>query len=90
MISKTAIVRARVKPNTKADAQKVLDKLGLSISDAINLLLVQIYIKQALPFKVELPEVPNERTCKILDECAQNIGLNKCKNIKDFYHQLGI
>lgn len=87
MVTKTAIVRARVKPNTKAGAQKVLNKLGLSISDAINLLLVQIQIKQALPFDIE---IPNAETRKILAECERGIGLNGCKDINDFYKQLGI
>jgi len=87
MATRTSIVRARVKPNIKIGAQKVLDRLGLSISDSINLLLVQIQIKQALPFDIE---VPNATTRKTLDECEQNIGLNKCKNKSDFYKQLGI
>jgi len=87
MVTRTAVVRARVKPNIKIDAQKVLDRLGLSVSDAINLLLVQIQIKQALPFDIE---TPNAETSKVLDESERGIGLNKCKDLKDFYNQLGI
>lgn len=84
---KTATVRARTKPLIKARAQKVLDKLGLSISDAINLLLIQIYLTQALPFEIA---IPNAKTRQVLKECEEGIGLNKCKNIDDFYDQLGI
>jgi DNA-damage-inducible protein J len=87
MTTKTAIVRARVRPKVKAGAEKVLDKLGLSVSDAINLLLIQITIKKALPFGIE---IPNAETRKVLDECEQGIGLNKCKDIDDFFNQLGI
>ena len=47
MTAKTAIVRARVRPDIKAAAQNVLDKLGLTISETINLLLVQIKMKKA-------------------------------------------
>jgi DNA-damage-inducible protein J len=87
MTAKTSTVRARIKPIIKARAQKVLNKLGLSISDAINLLLIQIYLKQALPFGIA---IPNEKTREVLNNCEKGIGLNKCKNIDDFYDQLGI
>jgi DNA-damage-inducible protein J len=87
MTTKTAVVRARVTPNVKLGAQKVLFKLGLSISDAISLLLVQIDIKQSLPFAIEMP---NKKTREVLDECEKGIGLNKCKNVNDLFEQLGI
>jgi len=48
MTTKIAVVRARVIPNIKLGAQKVLCKLGLSISDAINLLLIQADMKKVL------------------------------------------
>jgi addiction module antitoxin, RelB/DinJ family len=87
MTTKTEIVRARVTPSIKLGAQKVLFKLGLSVSDAINLLLVQIDMKKALPFAIEMP---NEKTCKVLDECERGVGLKKCKDAKDFFNQLRI
>ena len=87
MKTKTAIVRARVTPSIKLGAQRVLCKLGLSVSDAINLLLIQIDMKKALPFIVEMP---NKETRQVLDESKRGIGLNKCKNVDDFFNQLGI
>jgi DNA-damage-inducible protein J len=85
--SRTAIVRARVKPKVKAGAQEVLDDLGLSISEAINLLLVQINVQKALPFSIEML---NKKTRMLLDKCEQDKGMHKCKDLKDFYKQLGI
>jgi len=87
MTAKTAIVRARVRPDIKAGAQNILDKLGLTISETINLLLVQIKMKKALPFSVQ---IPNEETRKVLEDSEKGIGLNKCKDVDDFYNQLGI
>jgi DNA-damage-inducible protein J len=87
MTTKTAIVRARVTPNVKLGAQKVLDKLGLSISDAINLLLVQIDMKKALPFSLEMP---NQEKFQVLDKHEQETSSNKYKNADDFFDQLGI
>jgi DNA-damage-inducible protein J len=85
--TRTAIVRARVRPKVKASAQEVLDDLGLSISEAINLLLVQITVQKALPFSVQMP---NKKTRVLLDKCEQGKGMHKCKGLKDFYKQLGI
>jgi DNA-damage-inducible protein J len=87
MSVKTEVVRARVKPETKFGAQGVLDKLGLTISDAINLLLVQIKMKQALPFDVQ---IPNKETRRALEQSEKGIGLTSCKNVEDLYQQLGI
>jgi DNA-damage-inducible protein J len=85
--TRTAIVRARVRPKVKAGAQEILDDLGLSISEAINLLLVQITVQKALPFLVEMP---NKKTRMLLDKCEQGKGMRKCKGLKDFYEQLGL
>jgi DNA-damage-inducible protein J len=87
MTIKTAIVRARVTPSIKLGAQKVLDKLGLSISDAINLLLVQIDIKKALPFSLEMP---NQEKFQVLGKYEQEVGSSRRKNADDFFEQLGI
>jgi len=87
MSIKTQVVRARVAPKTKADAERVLRKLGLTISEAINLLLVQIELKKELPFRVN---IPNAETRKVLEETDKGIGLIKCKDADDFFGQLGI
>ncbi|MCJ2020702.1 type II toxin-antitoxin system RelB/DinJ family antitoxin [Methylobacterium sp. E-065] len=49
------VVRARIDTATKDRAAKALDAMGLSISDAIRLLMVQIADEQRLPFAVKVP-----------------------------------
>ena len=49
-MSKTAILRARVNAKRKIAAEEILAKLGLSISDGINIFLSQICIHQSIPF----------------------------------------
>ena len=49
---KTAILRARVDSGKKTAAEAVLAKLGLSMGDALNLLLSQICIQEAIPFPI--------------------------------------
>ena len=49
------IVRARIDPALKREATAVLLEMGLSVSDAIRLMLVRVAAEGALPFEVRLP-----------------------------------
>lgn len=46
-------VRAKIDPKTKALATLALESMGLTVSDAIRMLMVQVAEKNALPFKVK-------------------------------------
>ena len=48
-------ISIRVEHQLKLDAELVLDKLGLKISDAVRVLLKQICLTQSLPLDVRLP-----------------------------------
>ena len=52
--SNSVLVRARVPATRLRNAQRVLDKMGLKTSDAINVLMAQIELRQALPFDMSL------------------------------------
>ena len=60
-----AIVRARIDARTKERATTALNAMGLSISDAIRLLLLRVADEQRLPFAVE---VPNRATRQAIKE----------------------
>ena len=45
-------VQVRTNEKTKKAAQKVLKELGLDLSSAINLYLVQIVKKKGIPFQI--------------------------------------
>ena len=49
------IVRARIDPDLKKQAAAVLAGMGLSVSDAIRMMLVRVAAEQALPFEVRVP-----------------------------------
>lgn len=61
MATKTANVLARVEPDVKAKAEEILEKLGIPVSTAINMLYKQIIITQSLPFKLSLNNRPKAR-----------------------------
>jgi DNA-damage-inducible protein J len=67
-MSKTATVRARVDVKLKADAEAVLDKLGLTASEAIRLFYRQVALRKGLPFEVKVPNAATRRAMKELDE----------------------
>ncbi|MDQ7073826.1 MAG: type II toxin-antitoxin system RelB/DinJ family antitoxin [Gammaproteobacteria bacterium] len=54
-----AVVRARIDEKIKEEASVVLASMGLTISDALRLMLTRVAKEKALPFE---PLVPNELT----------------------------
>ena len=54
MAGKTATVLARVDPNVKAEAEEILDRLGVPVSLLINMLYKQIIIRKSIPFEISL------------------------------------
>ena len=63
-MAKTATVRARVEPSLKAKAEVVLDKLGLSPTEAITLYYQQIVRQRAVPFAVAMPNSTTRRSMR--------------------------
>ena len=54
-MSATEVVRARIDGETKAKASAALAAMGLSVSDAIRMVLHRIAEEKALPFEVRAP-----------------------------------
>ncbi|MCV9966284.1 type II toxin-antitoxin system RelB/DinJ family antitoxin [Pararhizobium sp. BT-229] len=51
-----AIIRARIDSATKQKAIAALDAMGLSVSDAIRLLMLRIAEERRLPFELKVPD----------------------------------
>ncbi|HEV7369871.1 type II toxin-antitoxin system RelB/DinJ family antitoxin [Arenibaculum sp.] len=73
----TDVVRARIDPDVKKAATAVLAEMGLSVSDAIRLMLVRIAADRSLPFEIR---VPNDRTEAAL-RAAQQGKVNQFENV---------
>ena len=52
MSSGSSLVQARIAPDVKAQAAAVLENLGLTISDAVRILLTRTAKEGALPFEL--------------------------------------
>ena len=71
MITADTYVRARIDSKTKDRAADALEAMGLSISDAIRLLMLRIADERRLPFEVK---VPNATTRKAIAELETGKG----------------
>lgn len=64
-------VRARIDTDTKNRASDALNSMGLSISDAIRMLMFRVAEERCLPFEVR---VPNEKTVNAMVELDNGGG----------------
>lgn len=55
--TRTANVYTRVDPDTKEQAEKILNQLGIPMSNAIGMFLKQVVIQRGMPFEIKLPAV---------------------------------
>ena len=51
----TEMVHIRIDKRVKARAAKALSAMGLSVSDAVRVLLTRVAVEQALPFDLKVP-----------------------------------
>ena len=58
-MARTANVFARVEPEIKEQAEQVLDRLGIPMSNAVGMFLRQVVLQKGIPFEMKLPsEIP--------------------------------
>ncbi len=62
------IVRARIDSITKEKATAALAAMGLSVSDAIRLLMLRIADEKRLPFEVKAPNAATRLAMQELEE----------------------
>ena len=80
------IVRARIDSDTKASASAALAAMGLSVSDAIRMLLRRVADEKRLPFDVT---VPNAESRAAIAELEAGKGKH-FKSAEALFDDLGI
>ncbi len=53
--TRTANVFTRVDPDTKEQAEAILNQLGIPMSNAIGMFLKQIVMQRGIPFDIKIP-----------------------------------
>ena len=79
-----SVVRARLDRDTKDRATEALQEMGLSVSEAIRLLLRRVAEEKRLPFAVQ---VPNAATVRAMDELKQGRG-QRFENVEELFRDL--
>jgi DNA-damage-inducible protein J len=71
---KSEVVRARIEPDIKHNAEEILKNIGLTNSQAIGLFYKQIIFNQGLPFDLK---IPNEETQEAMLDLIMKRNLKK-------------
>ena len=83
-VSKTETLHVRVTPEVKREAETLLNKMGMSTAEAINIFLSQVIINGCIPFTIHA-NVPNETTQQAMYEAENGINLTKIDNAQDMF-----
>lgn len=84
-MAKTQMIRARVEPDLKQDAEKIFSTLGLSATEAITLFYKQVALCQGLPFAVR---IPNAETREAIRQARTGEGLTSYGSVEELMADL--
>lgn len=85
-MAKTEMIRARVEPGLKHDAEEVFSTLGLSPTEAITLFYKQVTLHHGLPFPVR---IPNAATREAIRQAQAEDGLERHDGVDDLMTGFG-
>jgi addiction module RelB/DinJ family antitoxin len=92
-VSKNSTINLRVDSEVKEQAGKILASMGLTFSEAFNLMLHQVRLQHALPFAVIAYEhTPKAETLKLLEriERKEEPLSGPFSSKEDLWESLGI
>jgi DNA-damage-inducible protein J len=86
-MARTAMINARTERELKKEVEGILQSLGMSTTEAINIFFRQVKLRRGLPFPVE---IPNDATLKVFKDSEEGKGLVECKDADDMFKRLGV
>jgi DNA-damage-inducible protein J len=86
-MARTAMINARTERELKNEVEGILQSLGISTTEAINIFFRQVKLRHGLPFPVE---IPNDKTMKAFRDSEEGKGLVECKDADDMFNRLDI
>jgi len=81
-----SVVRARISEDLKQQAAAVLADMGLTVSDAVRILLTKVAKEKALPFDL----TPNALTAETLHKSERGEDVHHAKDADALFKDLGI
>ena len=85
-MAKTSQIFARVEPETKAQAEIILNRMGISMSHAVGMFLNQVILQRGIPFAMRLP---TEQPVAMASLTKEQFGRELQKGIEDVEHGRG-
>ena len=81
-MAKTSSIHVRVDPNLKEEVEKILNNLGMSSTEAINIYLRQIILNSGIPFEIKIPKFSNDMLEAVAEAEKMEKHPNKYKKYK--------
>jgi DNA-damage-inducible protein J len=81
-----AVVRARIDETVKEEATVVLAEMGLTVSDAVRMMLTKVARERRLPFDL----TPNALTAETLLRSERGEDLHRADDLNDLFGKLDI
>lgn len=80
----TTPTQIRIEENTKKQAVELLEGLGLTLSDAVNMFLKQVVLRKGIPFDVAYPEEVWEFKQEVAEAMEEAKRISRDPKIKSY------
>lgn len=82
------MIRARVNPDLKEEAEAIFEMLGLNATEAITLFYKQVQLNHGIPFDLKIPNKTTRRTMQKTDEKKELHSYNSVDEMFDSWDKL--
>lgn len=79
-MAKTEMIRARIEPELKTQAEELFERLGLSVTEAITLFYMYVTLHGGLPFEVK---IPNAATAEAIRQTETGNNLTEYPTLEE-------
>jgi len=84
-MAKTEQMNVRIEADLKHRTERILEKLGLSTTQAVTLFFKQVNLRKGLPFDVS---IPNAESQEAIEDALAGRNLHKAKNADTLFKEL--
>jgi DNA-damage-inducible protein J len=83
-MAQNSVVRARIDEKTKRQAERVFAACGMTLSDAIRIMLTKTAKEKEIPFSIH---TPNAKTIRAIKD-AQKGKVSRVKDLEELLKQI--
>lgn len=80
----TTLIQVETEETVKKQAEEILEGLGISLSDAVNMFLRQVILQKGIPFEVKYPENKPELKPEVIEAMEEAIRISRDPNTKRY------